>query len=292
MLNKLKSALILLNNVYFEHRKFTRETFASKLADEGLSFSQKKITDLLKFIDEIFGVELTFKNKNRMITIKDDCDSRYHFIKSLLFFGKLKKEQIRKENHIISYTSEVAFKNSDLIFDLYEAITRTKEVKITYQKFYTDRPQSYILKPLLLKEYLGRWYLIAEKKKDQIRVFGIERIIDFEVLSKTFQPNLGAIELYQNTIGVNYTEKVETVKLWVEDYQLKLFETTPLHPSQKIIERFADYGILTVEVSVNYELKQLIASFINKVRVLEPESLKQEMKEIFREILKKYETRK
>lgn len=64
MTPKLKSALILLNNVYFEHRKFTRDTFASKLADEGLSYSKKKITDLLKFIDEIFGVELYFHPKN------------------------------------------------------------------------------------------------------------------------------------------------------------------------------------------------------------------------------------
>ena len=285
---KLKSALLLLNNVYFDSKKFTRATFADKLKENDLGFSPNKITELLDFIDKVFEIELTFKTSGGFVKIKNDEQSQFHFIKTLLLNAKLTKEKIKNENHIISFTSDSDLKNSETIFEIYEAILKTTKLKFAYTKFHTDIKTNYILKPLLLKEYLGRWYLIGEKDDKQIRVFGIERISNLIILNQTFEPNVEIIKLYQNTIGINFSEKVEIITLWVEDYQLKLFETTPIHPSQKIIERHANYGILTIEVSVNYELQQLLASFMYKVKVLQPESLKLQMIHIFETILNNY----
>src|SRR5690606_16057380 len=257
MKNKLQSALILLNNVYFENKKFTRETLAEKFKEEGFSHSKNTITELLKFIDQIFGIELSFRNREGIVKILEDDQNHYHFIKTLVLNGRLQQEAIRHKNHIIAFSSDTDFDYTDVVFEIYKAILRTKTIKITYQEFYTDTPESYILKPYLIKEYLGRWYLIGGTENDDTRIFGIDRIKDLDVLPKTFTPNPDAIKLYENTIGVNYSGKVEKIKLWVEDYQLKLFETKPLHTSQKILERHTDYGIISLEVAVNYELKQL-----------------------------------
>lgn len=287
-MSQLKSALLLLNNVYFEHKKFTRESFADKLSEEGLANSPKKITDLLKFIDGIFGIELTFKRKPNTIQVVLDENNQYHFIKSLLLNGKLKKELLQNENHIISFTSDSNFNYADIIFDIYESIIKTTKIKIDYKNFYGVQTDDIILKPLLLKEYLSRWYLIAEREDQNIRVYGLERITQFKQLQNKFTSSIKTIELYKNTIGVNYSANVELIKLKVEDYQLKLFETNPLHPSQKIIESNKEFGIITLKVAINYEFKQLLSSFLAKVIVLEPESLKTEMKEIFENILKNY----
>lgn len=290
MKNKLHSALILLNNVYFENKKFTRETLAEKLKEEGFSHSKNTITELLKFIDEIFGIELSFKNREGIVRIIEDDQNHYHFIKTLVLNGRLQQEAIRHKNHIVSFSSDTDFDYTDFVFEIYKAILQTKTIKITYQKFHTDTPEFYVLKPYLIKEYLERWYLIGGTENDETRVFGIDRIKDLDVLTTTFNPNPEAIKLYKNTIGVNYSGKVEKIKLWVEDYQLKLFETKPLHTSQEILERHPDHGIISLEVAVNYELKQLLASFIQKIKVLEPESLRFEMKNTFKEIIENYES--
>lgn len=273
---QLKSAIILLDNVFFGVKKFSRESFKFKLEEEHFSNSDATISRLLKFIDEVFGIELHFR-KNGTIEIVNDDENHYHLIKSLLLFGKIKNLSKSVVDLNFSFSSDSFFKNSDYIFELYFAIIQSKMIKIYYQKFQSPAAVEMNLKPLLIKEYLGRWYLIAEKENTNIRVYGIDRIKDFKVLNKKFNPNLNVVEIYKNTIGVNYSDRVEKIKLWVEDYQLCLFETFPIHSSQNIISRNKEGGILTLELVNNYELKQLLASFLHKVIIIEPTELKNEM---------------
>ncbi len=287
-MSRLKSALILLNNVYYEHQKLTRATFKQRLIEADLAHSPKKITDLLLYIQNTFGIELTFRSQNNTIQVVEDEASQYHFIKSLIFNGKLKNQLLKNENHIISFSSDVDFSYKEIIFELYETIIKTIKIKIDYKSFESIEKNDLILKPLLLKEYLSRWYLIAECDNSDIRVYGLERMSNLRILNQKFTANLKAIELYKSTIGVNYSAKLEEVKLWVENYQLKLFETTPLHHSQQVVHREETFGILTLKVTLNYEFKQLLSSFLSKVIVLEPKSLKIEMKQIFNDMVKNY----
>lgn len=289
MNNQIKSALILLENVFFNPKKFNRKEFAEKLNEENLKHSETTITRLLQFISSIFGVELSFKTKNGKVKIIDSEDNQFQLIRTLLLLGKLKNESNIVSNNIISFTSESQFLNVNFVLDFYEAISKSQMLKIDYQKFNSDLTEKIIVKPILIKEYLGRWYLIAEKETGGVRVFGIERIKNFEVLNKTFSPNLEMINLYKSTIGVNYSGSVELVKIWVENYQLEFFKTYPIHKSQKIIKTDENGGILTIKVNINYELKQLLASYLDKVRVIEPLHLKIEMIDFFETMTNDYQ---
>lgn len=289
---QLQSSLILLKNVFYESKKYTRESFAKKLDAKSLPSSKNAITDLLKFINDIFGIELSFKNREGQISIKEEIDNQFHFIRTLLLNGQLRKNEISMNNHVISFSSDSEFKNTDLIFDLITCIIKTQKIKITHQNFYGSPAYEVMLKPYLIKEYLGRWYLLAERESDnKLRVYGIDRIKDIETYNYTFKPNLQAIDVYKNTIGVSFDinqGKAEKIKLWVEDYQFKLFESYPIHTTQKVLERHQGYGILQIEVVNNYELKQLLASYLLKVRVLEPENLRNEMLQLFEEMKNNY----
>jgi predicted DNA-binding transcriptional regulator YafY len=289
---QLQSSLILLKNVFYESKKYTRETFTKKLEEEFLPSSKNAITDLLKFINDIFGIELSFKNKEGQICIKEEIDNKFHFVRTLLLNGQLRKNDIIQHNHVISFSSDSEFKNTHLIFDLITCIIKTQKIKITHQNFYGSPAYEVMLKPYLIKEYLGRWYLLAERESDsKLRVYGIDRIKDVEIYNYTFEPNLHAINVYKNTIGVSFNieqGKAEKIILWVEAYQFKLFESYPIHTTQKTIEKHASYGVLQIEVVNNYELKQLLASYLLKVRVLEPESLRNEMLELFEAMKKRY----
>uniref|UniRef100_UPI004049508D WYL domain-containing protein n=1 Tax=Flavobacterium sp. TaxID=239 RepID=UPI004049508D len=284
MNSQLKSALILLENVFLGNATYTRAKFKERLQkdDDKLKHSDTTISRLLLFIHDVFGIKLRF-NRNGTIEIEDENPndaSKYQFIKSLLLFGKIKENDILI-NHHFSFSNENYFQNSELITDIYECIIQQNLVKINYRKFNHNRSIERILKPLLIKEYLGRWYLISKDQDNKHIVQGIDRIVSFEKLPKKFEPSFDTLRLYDNTIGVNYSGNVVHLIIWAEDYQMKLFETYPLHKSQTIIERDALGGTFSLDVVLNYELKQLLASFLLKIKIIEPEHLKKEMQETF-----------
>lgn len=284
MNSQLKSALILLDNVFLNNATFTRATFKERLQndDDNLKFSDTTITRLLGFIQEIFGISLKF-NRNGTIEIQDfnhENEKKYQFVKSLLLFGKI-KEDSHLINHHFSFSNDCFFHNSELIIEIYDAIIRMKQIKVSYQKFNNNTKKEYILKPFMIKEYLGRWYLVGKKVNDEFVVFGIDRINTLEILNSNFEPCFNFLKLYENTIGVNYSADLIHVVLWAEDYQMKLFETYPLHQSQKIISRDEKGGFFSLDVVLNYEFKQLLASFLLKVKIIEPKELKEEMKQMF-----------
>jgi len=287
----LKSSIILLENVFFHLKKHNRKGFAQVLAEKELSHSAATISRLLKFIEDTFGIVLDFRGENGQVQLveADENVSRYQFVKSLLLWGRLKHQQEWVSSGLISFTTESRLRNFEYILEVYEAILKSKMLKIKYQKFYLEKEEIRIIKPRLLKEYLGRWYLIGEKNDGEIRVYGIDRITDFEVLNQRFDPDPKFAELYKNTIGVNYSGRVEQVLLKVEPYQLQLFETYPIHPSQEIIEKHKNEGLLALKVVINYEFEQLLASYLDKVSVEAPEYLKQKMLAHFKKMTEKYQ---
>lgn len=288
MKKQLQSAILLLNNVFYEHKKHTRASFAQLLEERELPASKNTITDLLRFIADVFGIELRFKNSSRTVEVVDATDNQFHLVKTLLLNAKLRKHVIADENHIISFTTDSEFKNTDLIFELIHCIAKSCKVRIAYKDYYGGVRKNLVLCPMLIKEYHGRWYLVAKREDDEVRVYGIDRMLDFEVLSQTFVPDLDALDLYRFTIGVNYSHQVEKIMLRVENYQLQLFENFPLHHTQCILERGETHGTLQLEVVVNYELKQLLASFLTKVEVLAPVSLRVEMQQWFADMHRLY----
>lgn len=288
MRKQLQSAILLLNNVFYENKKHTRASFTEVLLAHDLPASKNTISELLKFIDEVFGIELSFRSANQTIHVVYDTANHFHLVKTLLLNAKLRQKTLANEHHIISFTSDSEFKNTDLIFEIMDCIAKTRKIRIDYQSFHGEERKHLVLCPQLIKEYNGRWYLVATGEDTKIRVYGIDRILDFEELTATFTHNPETRKLYEHTIGVNYDERIEKITLKVENYQLKLFENFPLHHTQNIIERGEKHGVLTLEVVLNYELKQLLASFLTKVEVLSPTSLRLEIQQWFADMLHAY----
>ena len=71
-------------------------------------------------------------------------------------------------------------------------------------------------------------------------------------------------------------------------YQAKYIKTLPLHKSQVIVSENDNEVIFGLFVAPNYELLQRILMYGKEVRVLEPESLANQVKDILTESIKKY----
>jgi predicted DNA-binding transcriptional regulator YafY len=144
----------------------------------------------------------------------------------------------------------------------------------------------------LLKEYQNRWYVVGIIGGfNEFRTFGIDRIENLEIKTETFKPDkkMNPIEMFNKTIGLVYSENTpQTIVLSFTPTQGKYVKTLPLHSSQRILIDDEYECRISLEVVPNYELIQQILKHGETVNVVEPQWLKDEIKEILKRTLEKY----
>jgi hypothetical protein len=113
-----------------------------------------------------------------------------------------------------------------------------------------------------------------------------------EILTETFEipKDIVAEEWFSPLYGVRkYPDmKRERVVLKAYDRQVKYFRSLPLHHSQEEIETQEDFSIFTYYLAPDYDFRQDILSFGDKVEVLEPEDLRNNIIEIIKSLTHKY----
>ena len=193
----------------------------------------------------------------------------------------------------ISFDTGGGLQGIENLKPLLNAIKNNRIVSFEHYSFSTEKTSQHTLKPYLLKEYQNRWYVIGLLSgMTEFRTFGIERIDKLEVTSQTFTPDtkLQPQKLFSQIIGLVYSEnKAQTVVLSFTAAEGKYIKTLPWHSSQKVLIDDENEYRISLEVFPNYELMQLILKHGEKVKVIEPKELVDEIKENLQSTLKQYQ---
>lgn len=198
---------------------------------------------------------------------------------------------LRNDNRkIISFTRN-SLENSNLIGELFTAISQRQVLELHYHKFNATNEILVInLYPYLLKEYNRRWYLIAATEVgNKLLNFSLDRIDEIKPLpSHKYMEYDGDInEFFEDIIGVtNYDDKqIITILFWVSDVSKDYVLSKPLHDSQKRYRGITEttyreqYPMLkggcffSIECKENYELIRELTSFGENLIVLSPDIL-------------------
>ena len=130
----------------------------------------------------------------------------------------------------------------------------------------------------------------------------VNEMIENQKVVKAFGYEDRAEERFDEIVGVTIYQdsQAESILLWVAKEQYPYIKTKPIHGSQREIkgerlaelrERYAALGegnFIELNCIVNYELEQLLMSFMDKVVVLSPESLVKEIAERVQNLSFKY----
>ena len=140
---------------------------------------------------------------------------------------------------------------------------------------------------------MGRWYVVGLiGSLPEFRTFGIDRIDDLEVKTEMFKrdDDLYPVRAFKHIIGLTYSlGKREKVILSFTPTQGKYIKSLPLHSSQKeLIDSEEEYRI-ELDIIPNFEFQQRILLHGDTVKVLEPESLVQEIKQRLKSAYERYE---
>jgi predicted DNA-binding transcriptional regulator YafY len=172
------------------------------------------------------------------------------------------------------------------------SIQNRKQVRIGYRKFNGEESERVVC-PLFLRQFRKRWYLIARDTKDGIaKTFGLERITSVKPLEKKFRPKQGEDyeSLFANVIGLFESDAAPvTIRFCSEDYNANYVRSVPLHRSQRELEPADGGAVFELTVVPNYEFYQAMLMMGNKVRILSPQNVREEMKATIKTMLGHYE---
>lgn len=180
---------------------------------------------------------------------------------------------------IVQTSSPISALNSANFSMLIDAVKNKQ--KITFRYFKPGEPeQTYVISPLILKEYHHKWYIVGThhcEAGDILKVFGVKRLNELKVIKE--KADLGnfnfAKQQIEKAIGISFLNKEpEKITIATTKTQAIFFDSHILHPTQKKIKEGSEVVVYEINVIVNYELKMKLFSYGSTLRVLGPESLK------------------
>ena len=200
-------------------------------------------------------------------------------------------KSIGNNRNFIQVEQAPFFKGSEWLSVIANAIGNAECLKISYLPFDNDRVRQYIYHPYLLKEYRNRWYVIGfDDHAQMIRTFGLDRVEKIEkseVVYKyaEFKPSV----YFSHTIGITVSDlEPQEVILSFTPLQGKYIKTQPLHSSQAVLIDNEEEFRIKLDVLLNYELLMLILSYGKEVKVIQPEALQTEIRQLLEQTLQQY----
>jgi len=268
------------------------------LFEHGFEIGDRTIQRDIEQIRFEFGIEIKYdRDKNGYYIDYQNSlniESFFRFLEIVNTAELLTESLLESKDSLkhISFDTGGGLKGIENLKPLLKAIKDNRKISFTHFNFHTEKSRKYTLKPYLLKEYQNRWYVVGIIGGfNEFRTFGIDRIENLEIKTETFKPDkkLNPIEMFNKTIGLVYSENTpQTIVLSFTQTQGKYVKTLPFHSSQRILIDDEHECRISLEVVPNYELTQQILKHGETVNVVEPQWLKDEIKEILKRTLEKY----
>lgn len=188
---------------------------------------------------------------------------------------------------VISYQSNDDLRNSDLIPDLFNHIRNEEVVKIIYEDFKGEVYQ-YTFHPYFLKQHNNRWFLFGldENVRREHGYFPlnvpIDRIEKLEVIQEDYIQNneIDFDDYFDNIMGVTkFSDQEEVIITFKVDRSFAHYiRTKPLHPYQKRLQLKDDnFYHSSLKLIPNNELYNTILSFGEKIEILSPPNVRNEL---------------
>lgn len=244
-----------------------------------------------KGIKEMFGVEI----------VCDRSHGNVYYVKNP---EVLEKQKVAKWLlHKYSIPQEFATFNSmkdrvlleeiplgtTLLNPIIEAMQKNVELQIDYQRYESEQEeynlQEFHVQPYALKVFNRRWYLLGYiKEKHDLRTIALDRILDLKILSTSFElpEDFDARKYFANVVGIFVNNDLPVTKVMIRAYdtQAEYLRSTPLHKSQaEGRSKYREFAEFTYRLCITPELVSQLLAMGDKVEVLEPEELREEMKE-------------
>lgn len=283
--SQLKNDIIFLREEYQAPIKYDRKLKAYIYTKEFELANDLKLTrsDYLK-LKVAFNTLSQFNH----LDIYKDFEGIYYKIENSFRY------QSNARTSPIYFEKVPFYKGTEHIELFLEAIENTQIIEFDYLSTYATESLTHTFQPYFIKEHSNRWYVIGFlPKENSITTFALDRIMNTPILLNQYYDipqDFDVEKHYEFTygIGVKLEKDIETVVLEFQPTQARFFKSKPFHQF-KTIQDDENKFIAEMKLRPNFELIRKLVSFGKGVKVLQPESLKNDIIKYFSDALIQYQ---
>lgn len=221
---------------------------------------------------------------------------KYNRLSEALIKFQDEEEQENDATRILFYDHNEEYKGIKFLKPLYLAIKKKQVLQINYKGFKDESASVLEFHPHILKQYNRRWFVFGLNKTRDIEEWSIpldERLIDFETLDDMnyIESSTDWETFFRTMVGVvrPSVAQVEKVVLRFYNGRENYFKTKPFQPDYDLFFEEEKQDQVWFETIINKELVQQLLSYGQDVEVLEPEVLREQLREHSNQMYKFYD---
>lgn len=295
---QMRRMLLILNNIK-QRQRISKQELLSRVNDRlywiygykevGVRTLERDLED----IESMFCVNISYDRSNNYYII--DRQSRDYDTKMaelLMNFDLL--NSLGSENNLSSFVVAEHHRpqHSEWLPSLISAIKNTHPVTFTYIDYRRDNSTfPHRVEPHYLKESNQRWYLLGYED-GILKNFGVDRIRNLEILSdETFKRsmNIDVDELFRDCYGIWNDPRmpIEDIVLRFSPLDGRFIKSLPIHHSQNIIVDDEKEFRISLRLRITNDFVMELLSRSKSLEVLEPQHLRDEIREIYENAIKR-----
>lgn len=296
---------IWIINTLRAHRKMTLEELNQKWQDDGVAegnpLPRSSFNRHRDAIQDMFGIIIdcepkTYKYYICNAEVLSNGSISLWLFSTLTVHGVLADCAAIKDRIILENVPA----GEEYLDTITRAIRTNRRLRIGYKKFEAEGYEKTVC-PYSLKLFRQRWYLLAslsasgssqgESDADQMRIYALDRMTMVELTDETFEmpADFSPQEYFSEYFGVltNDTPMAHVIvraHKWMPNY----LRTLPLHHSQRELSSTPDYADFSFDIRPTSDFLGELLRHSDGIEVLEPLDVREKMRQMLAETLKRY----
>ena len=299
-MSKLKKCLYLINLMERKGPMTLKEIndyYQYSSLYEGDEILPRTFLRYKDYIDETFPCYIEFNQRTGKYELHHhkalygEDDSLYDYLLSAYHIEGMTELALKHRDKIVLSDAPTGVEFVQIIL---EAIDKKRGIECDYYSFNKMTNKHHVLIPYFMRTWEQRWYLVAEPETHpgELSVYALERMEDVELTDKKMIPSLDitAEEYFDGSFGVNHSDnqKPEKIRIKVYGAQVEYIRYLPIHESQKEVEKTEEWSIFEYRLVPCYNFYQQLLWHRERLEVLEPLYVREEMKSIVEDLFNKY----
>lgn len=276
-------------------KEINRKWLETELS-EGISIARSTFNRHKDAIQEMFGIYI-------------DCDKKDGFSYYIGNNEVLEEDSIQNwmlstlsVNFVLSESKAVADRilletipsSGEDLQNFIEAMKRKVRIIVRYQRYAVEYETSVKVEPYCVKLFNRRWYgLVRSLKNGDYFLLAFDRIKALEMTDEKFptDESFDAAHWFRHSYGIVRDPEVEIQRILIRAFGNEAYymRDLPMHHTQKEIDKASDYSDFELTLSPTADFLSPLLSRGSAIKVLEPQWLADEIKNIHLQAAKLYD---
>ncbi len=258
-----------------------------------IGFSKRTLQRDIKEIRNVFGIDIEYSKSQKGYFISQNENENMNFQRMMEAFDMFNSLNLAQDLTPFIHLEKRRPQGTENLYGLLHAIKNRLQIKFTYQKFWEEELSQRFVEPYALKEFKNRWYIMAKDSKDNhIKSFALDRLTNLEITNQTYQypDNYSIEQSYRYCFGIIIPndEEPQDIILSFDPFQGKYIKTLPLHDTQQVLVDNDEEMKIKLKLCLTHDLVMELLSFGDNMKVIEPKSLADQIKQAHEKAYRQY----